>query len=165
MKNVVKCCLIGYGPEALPFGFNEEERCLSLKKAIKHEAERMFTEYGATYFLVKMELGIGLFAAQAILELKRDYPQIFLECVIAHEELTTKWAEPFRDRYFKILENCDKETLIQTRQTENCFLKSTSYAIERADIVVNVYDEKIGDSENIMDLSKEKGEMIVTIKP
>ncbi|MEE3334568.1 MAG: SLOG family protein [Ruminococcus sp.] len=72
----------------------------------------MITENKVTHYISGMALGIDQICAELVLEIKSRYPKITLECAIPCEEQAIRWTEPQRDRYFSILERCDKETII-----------------------------------------------------
>ena len=55
-----------------------------------------------------------------MLELKKQHPQITLECAIPYERQAVRWPEALRNRYFSIAERCDKETMLQTHYTQDC---------------------------------------------
>ena len=128
MKSV--CCFTDCCPQSLPFGFNEsDERCKKLRALLKEEIVKLIEEQGVTQYISGMEIGIDMYAAELVLELKEEYPQIMLECVIPCESQAEKWSEPLRDRYFGIIERCDKETLLQTRYTPDCVQKRNRYMV------------------------------------
>ena len=40
-----------------------------------------------------------MYAAEIVLELKKQHPQITLECAIPYERQAAYWSEPLRNRY------------------------------------------------------------------
>ena len=126
------CCFTGHRPQKLSFGFNEQdERCIKLKEALKEAIVRMIEENGVTDFISGMAIGTDIFAAGIVLELKKKYPQLWLECALPCETQAAKWREADRDRYFDIISQCDKETLLQTRYTPDCMQKRNEYISKR----------------------------------
>ena len=124
------CCFTGHRPQKLPFGFNEQdEKCIKLKDALKEAIVRMIEENRVTDFISGMAIGTDIFAAEIVLELKKQYPQLWLECALPCETQASKWRESDRDRYFDIISRCDKETLLQTRYTPDCMQKSNEYMV------------------------------------
>ena len=83
-----------------------------------------------------------MYAAEIVLELKAEYPFITLECAIPCETQAAKWSEPLRDRYYRIAELCDKETMLQTHYTPDCMKKRNRYMVDQCDILLAVWDEK-----------------------
>ena len=113
MKKGLTCCLTGNRQQSVPFGFNEQDqRCIQLSNKIVDLIDTMITENKVTHYISGMALGIDQICAELVLEIKSRYPKITLECAIPCEEQAIRWTEPQRDRYFSILERCDKETII-----------------------------------------------------
>ena len=67
----------------------------------------MITQNGVTHFISGMAIGVDMYAAEIVLELKGTYPNISLEAAIPCENQSAKWAEQLRNRYNDILEKCD----------------------------------------------------------
>ena len=64
----------GYRPQKMPFGFDEsDERCVDFKTRLYNTIETLI-EQGYKHFLSGGALGMDMFAAEAVLELKHKYP-------------------------------------------------------------------------------------------
>lgn len=61
---------------------------------------------------------------------------IKLECVIPHEEQAKNWSEPERDRYFSIIENCEKETMLSSKKSDKTEKLCYSYIVNSADLIL-----------------------------
>ena len=90
-----------------------------------------------------MAQGVDMYAAEIVLELKKQYPQITLECAIPYERQAVRWPEALRNRYFSIAEHCDKETMLQTHYTQDCLWKRNQYMVDHADIVLAVCNMRL----------------------
>ena len=91
------CAFTGHRPKGL--GYSEsDERCIHLLIV------RMIEEEGVTHFISGMAQGVDLYAAEIVLELKEQYPQITLECAIPYERQAVRWPAALRERYFSIAE-------------------------------------------------------------
>ena len=110
------CAFTGHRPKGL--GYPESDgRCAALKEKLRSLIIRMMEEEGVTHFISGMAQGVDMYAAENVLELKKQYPQITLECAIPYERQAVRWPEALRNRYFSIAERCDKETMLQ-RQSQ-----------------------------------------------
>ena len=87
--------------------------------------------------------GVGntgeILSAEVVETIKQEYPGIFLTCVIACETQADEWEENLRDRFFSVMEHCDKEVLLQTHATEDCFEKQRQYIMEKAAVIVKLH--------------------------
>ena len=64
----------GYRPQKMPFGFDEQdERCVDFKKRLRDTIES-FIWQGYQHFISGGALGMDMYAAEAVLELKKQYP-------------------------------------------------------------------------------------------
>lgn len=160
------CAFTGHRPQSLPFRFNEEDpRCIALKKELESRIERLICEEGVTHFISGMALGVDMYAAEIVLALKRRYPEITLEAAIPCETQAAKWPEHLRDRYFDIATKCDKETMLQTHYTPDCMKKRNQYMVDRADILLAVWNGRASGTGQTVMYAREKGKPVWVIDP
>ena len=70
----------GHRPDRLAWRYNERDpRCRALKKRLQSEIIRAYSE-GKRYFLSGMADGIDAYAAEIVIALKKEYPDIRLVC-------------------------------------------------------------------------------------
>lgn len=139
------CAFTGHRPQNLTFGFNEsDEKCVALKKCVRQLIVELIEQHNVTAFISGMAIGVDMYAAEIVLELKAEYPYITLECAIPCETQAAKWSEPLRDRYYRIAELCDKETMLQTHYTPDCMKKRNRYMVDQCDILLAVWDGATG---------------------
>ena len=86
------CAFTGHRPKGL--GYPEsDERCAALKEKLRSLIIRMIEEKGVTHFISGMAQGVDMYAAEIVLELKKHYPQITLECAIPYERQAVRWRK------------------------------------------------------------------------
>ena len=69
-------CFSGYRPEKLPWGEDESDpRCAALKKRLYDAAESACAQ-GYRHFICGMARGVDFYACEAVLLLRRDYPDV-----------------------------------------------------------------------------------------
>ncbi len=160
------CSFIGHRPQiGLCRARERNHRCELLKEKLKAEIERQITENGVSHFISGMGLGVDTFAAEIVIDLKRVYPHITLEAAIPCEEQAVMWKEKERMRYFTLVEQCDKETLVSRRATLDCIYKRNQYMVDASDVVIAVWDGVSSGIDKILMYAKEKSKTIVTIMP
>ena len=129
----------------------------------------MLFRSGVTHFISGMALGVELYAAEIVLELKEQYPQIALECAIPYERQAVRWPAALRERYFSIASRCDKETMLQRQYTRDCMKKRNQYMVDCAEIVLAVWNgEPSGTGQTVWyakEKGKEKGKLVWRIDP
>lgn len=137
--------------------------CKNLKMQIKNTITELIEKENATHFISGMALGVDMICAEIVLELKKTYPQITLECAIPCETQAAKWTEKYRDRYFNTIIASDKETLLQTHYTADCMMKRNKYMVDKSDIVVAVWNGSKGGTANTVNYAKQSGKTIKQI--
>ena len=166
MSDKKVCCFTGHRPQSLPFGFNEQdERCIKLKRLLREEIERQITEEGVTHFISGMAIGVDMYAAEIVLELKAKYPQITLESAIPCETQAVKWSSVLRERYYLIASKCDKATTIQRHYTADCMHKRNRYMVDASDTVIAVWDGRPGGTGKTVAYAESEGKTVILINP
>lgn len=74
----------------------------------------------STNLVCSMDLGIGMYAAEEILKMKKKNPHITLECYLPYEGYWENWSQKDKDTFFSIIKQCDKKTYYQHSYTEGC---------------------------------------------
>ena len=74
--------------------------------------------------------------AETILSLKKEKPSILLECIMPYETVVIDWNEKLRNRFFLVMEQCDKETMLQTRYTTDYLERLEAYIRQYSDAVI-----------------------------
>ena len=166
MDTKITCCFTGHRPPSLPFRLNEkDERCVDLRAKLKTEIERLYEDKNITHFISGMALGIDQICAELVLELNEQHPNITLECAIPCEEQAVNWTEPQRDRYFGIVERCDKETMLQHHYDKDCMMKRNRYMVDASQVILAVWNGKPSGTANTVKYAQEQGKTVIVIDP
>ena len=156
------CAFTGHRPQSLPFGFDEsDKRCTSLKSVMRDQIVALIENEGVTHFITGMALGVDMYAAEIVLDLKPKYPHITLESAIPCETQAIKWSVASRERYYNIAAKCDKETMLQREYTPDCMDKRNRYMVDHADLIIACYDGKSGGTLNTLRYAIERDIQIV----
>ena len=110
-------------------------------------------------------MGVDTFAAEAVLLLKEEFPEIILEAAIPCEDQPAFWKTNDRKRYYKIAERCDISTVLQKRYTNGCMQKRNRYMVDNSDIVIAVWDGSSGGTELTVRYAEKTGKKILPILP
>ena len=152
-----RCAFTGYRPQKMPFGFNEADpRCIEFKARLRDTIEGLIG-HGYAHFISGGALGMDMFAAEAVLDLKRDYPWITLEMVCPFKDQPAKWAPEYQDRYYRLLDNADRVTMISRKYTRACMFLRNRYMVDNADLLLAAYDGKPGGTAMTVGYAHEMG--------
>lgn len=160
------CAFTGHRPQNLPFRFNEnDERCIALKQKLRDCIVQLIEQEGVRHFISGMAIGIDMYAAEIVLALKAEYSFITLEAAIPCETQAAKWSEPLRDRYYKIAELCDYETMLQSQYTSDCMQKRNRYMVDHTDILLAVWDGTPSGTGSTVKYARTKSKSVWVIDP
>lgn len=154
----------GHRPDKLPFFGEEDPMCVQLKERLANIIRKLI-EDGADEFYSGMALGVDMWAAEIVLELKKDYPNIKLTAVIPCPEQADRWSAEHRERYQSILERCDKTITTSPSYTKGCMMKRNRALVELCDILVAVFDGSKGGTMQTVNYAKSKKRKIEMLTP
>ena len=159
------CCFSGYRPEKLPWGSDEEDsRCLRLKEKICDIVHALYAA-GKVHYICGMARGSDTYFCEAVLEMRDEYPDVTVEAAIPCEEQAQKWSEEDRNRYFRLVHQCDFETLISRNYTRDCMTKRNRYMVDNASVLVAVYDGKFGGTMHTIGYAARRGLEVIEVAP
>jgi len=134
------CAFTGHRPKRFSFGYDEkDEQCIRIKEILR-EYIFMLADVGVHTFYTGMALGADQWAAEIVLELKKERAGIRLTAVRPCETQADGWSEEQRERYFDILARCDEEIIISKTYTNSCMFERDRRMVDSAAYLLAVYD-------------------------
>ncbi len=128
-------CFSGHRPAKLPQG-----KLLHMIQSLLCEEIRQAVAQGATVFYTGLAQGVDLWAADFVLRLRKDHPQIRLIGVMPFAGC----GDPLRgdDRYhFACIVNAaDAIIELQPAFSRDCYRKRNQYMVDRSDTLIAVVD-------------------------
>lgn len=131
---------------------------------LKNHFLSLIKKENISHFAVSMELGFPLDAASCILDLSKQYP-LTLECVIPFEEQHISWPEEERNRYFSLIEQCDKETLLCHHFSLDCYQQSIRYLISECGSLMIVWNGSSCDAGDAIRIARQKRRNLFILNP
>ena len=109
------------------------------REALRKVIESFVSE-GYTTFLCGMAEGFDIAAAEVVLSLKADYPQLRLHSVIPFEghELTMPDAE-WAERYRRVVAAADEVVTISQSYNVKIYHQRNDYLVDNADAIICYY--------------------------
>lgn len=140
MEREQTCCFTGHRPDRLPWGTQEgDSRCQRLKERLNGALDRAY-RLGCRHFICGMARGTDLYFAEAVLAMREEHPEITLECARPCETQADSWPAEEQARYYRILDRCNYETLVQHHYDRGCMTRRNRYMVDRAARIIAVYD-------------------------
>lgn len=162
----VYCAFTGHRPKSFPWKYDETARdCILLKAALAAQITELTTQ-GVTDYLSGMALGVDLWSAQIVLNLRRKNPEIKLHCILPCEGQEVKWAAPAQEQYHTILSQASDIVYVSQEYTSNCMLRRNHYLVEHSSILLAIYNgaRRSGTGATI-NYARKLGRKIIIIDP
>ena len=136
-------CFTGHRPQKLYCGFNEEHpACIKIKSQLRRLIVGVIEKKNVTKFISGMAIGVDMWAAEIVIDLKDDYPNITLEAAIPCRNQTASWNIKSKERYEWLLSHCDTVTVLQEQYTVDCMQRRNEYMVDKSDYVIAVWNGK-----------------------
>ena len=99
---------------------------------------------GFDTFLMGACYGFDLLAAEMVLVQKtliiKEQKRIKLIAAIPFKEQAAKWKEKDREKYFKILKQCDEVIYVNIQYSFNCYHKRNRFMVDNSSRLICYYD-------------------------
>ncbi len=143
------CCFTGH--RKIP-----PEQYHRIAERLRKEIIRLI-EKGICYFGAGGALGFDTLAAQTVLSLKAEYPQIKLILVLPCMTQTRGWAEKDVAIYEDIKARCDKLTYTSQEYSRGCMQKRNRHLVDYSSVCVCYLTEQSGGTAYTVNYAKSKG--------
>ena len=129
----------GHRPEKIRDGQDENSVSVLHIKFQLRQAILEMIDKGCTCFLSGMAMGTDLWAAEIVLDLKKQYPYLRLAAVIPFPGQSNLFSKEWKHRYLDILSRCDESHIITPQRQSNSFMLRNKWLVDHAAHVIGVY--------------------------
>lgn len=162
-KQDITCCFTGHRPSKLPWGYREDDlRCLDLKMDIVQALVGLYQQ-GYRRFLCGMAEGCDLYFAESVLLLRQVHEDVRLEAAIPFRGQAEHWTAAERERYYRILDQCDEVHLLQEKYSPGCMMSRNRYMVDRSSLLLACYNGEAGGTRNTILYARERGLELITL--
>ena len=157
MERETTCCFSGHRPDQLPWRDDEKDpRCVALKERLTAAVEEAYDK-GMRHFICGMARGADFYFCEAALALRDRRSGVTVEAALPCEEQATRWKERDRNRYFRLVAQCDYETMVQHHYDKGCMLRRDRYMVDRSAMIIAVYGGVLGGTMYTLSYAMKKG--------
>lgn len=149
------CCFTGH--RSLPY-----HRRPAIRQRLRTVLIQLI-EQGVWCFGAGGALGFDTLAAQTVLELKEQYPQIRLVLVLPCKEQTRGWSAANTAEYSRILQQADKVVWLSERYYRGCMHVRNRRLVDSAQTCVCYYTGGEGGTAYTVGYAREKGRRILNL--
>ncbi|WP_100408060.1 DUF1273 domain-containing protein [Bacillus solitudinis] len=152
--------ITGYKAHELGIFDQKHQGIRFIKKALEQRIRELVDD-GIEWFIISGQLGVELWAAEVVIDLKKEYPHIQLAVLTPFLNQEERWQETTKLFYTEIINQADFVDSITKRPYENptqLRLKN-EFIISKADGLLILFDEdKPGSPLYYLDIAKKKQE-------
>ena len=152
-----RCCFTGHRPEKL----NRPERLI--KAALRKEIVQAIQD-GFTVFITGMARGIDLWAAEIVLDLRKQNSSIKLICAIPHEGFEARWSADWKQLYRYVQEEADLVRIICKGYHSEVYQIRNEWMINHSSRVIAVYNGQPSGTKNTIDYAHRQGIPVIQIE-
>lgn len=139
-------------------------RCKTLKENIAASAEKIYLS-GLRHFICGMARGSDLYFCEAMLILRANHPSITIEAAVPYERQSAGWRDDERERYSRLLKQCDYTAYASMEYTRGCIHLRNRYMVDNSSVLLAVYDGKRGGTSYTINYAARRGLEIIEIVP
>lgn len=155
-KRKHRVCFTGHRPEKL----NMPEK--NVKKYLYSEIANSI-QNGYTAFISGMARGVDMWAAEIVIELKKEFPQIKLIAAVLFDGFESKWSYENQKLYNEILTRADLIRYICPSFSYSSYQIRNEWMVNHSSKVIAVWDGEKSGTKNTIDYTNKCGVEIVNI--
>ncbi len=157
------CCFTGHRAAKLPWKFQEHDpRCIALKQKIYDAAEAVYAS-GVRHYICGMANGCDLYFGEAVLQLRRQHPEITLEAAVPYEGQARTWPSEQKVRWDYLYDACDYQTIVSHSYTPDCMMRRNRYMVDNSAVLIAAYSGASGGTLNTMLYAMRKKREVIQI--
>ncbi|MCU9613403.1 DUF1273 domain-containing protein [Caldibacillus lycopersici] len=140
---VKRLVITGYKQHELGIFDNKHPGIAIIKKAIERELLKQIDE-GLEWIILSGQLGVETWAAEVIMDMQMEYPQLKYAIITPFLDQEKNWNEAKQETYEEILMNADFHTSLTKRPYEGPwqFIEKNKFFLRNSDGLLLIYDDE-----------------------
>ncbi len=128
--------------------FDDDHPGLPFVKKTLEKRVRSLAEEGLEWVIITGQLGVELWAGEAVIGLKDEYPDLKLAFITPFLDQEEKWSDQNKEYYQLIQSQADFTDSITRRKYENPgqFKLKNEFLLQKSDVILILFDEERGGS-------------------
>ena len=155
-KRQHRCCFTGHRPNKLDYSENE------IKPLLKTAIDNAISD-GYVTFITGMAEGVDIWAAEIVLEKKKENKDLHLICAVPHPGFEKRRSQYETGRSKNIIKNADYVTTISDNYYRACYQKRNIWMVDRSSLVITVFNGTASGTKNTVDYARKIGVRVVNV--
>ena len=150
------CCFTGHRV------MSDQEKQIAAVRLRQVIAE--LVKEGVVYYGAGGALGFDTLAAQTVLEMKKEFPQLCLILVLPCEDQTRNWRSEDIEIYEDIKARCDKVVYVSRRYTPDCMYKRNRHLVDHSGTCICYLKRENGGTAYTVGYAKKKSVHVINLR-
>jgi len=155
-KRMRRCCFTGHRPEKLHCSeaFIRSELMKQTIAAI---------EDGKRTFISGMSRGVDIWAAEAVLSLRKELPTLRLIAAVPYPSFEQRWSHEWQHRYYDVLAQSDLIKYICPQFSLSSYQQRNIWMVDHSSLLIAVFNGSAGGTKNTLDYARSQNVRTVLI--
>ena len=163
---MLRIAVTGHRPNKL-WGYDiYSQNYVTLGKHLRNYILELSTGYDSIELISGMALGVDTIFALVALKLRESDKRFSLHCAIPCKNHSSNWLKESVQLYNSILDRADSVKLVSEKSyTPSCMQARNEYMVQRANLIIAVWDGTSGGTGNCVKYSERIGKPVFRINP
>ena len=149
-KRLHRCCFAGHRPEGILLSE------ATAKDWLRYQIQQAIAA-NYTTFITGMGMGVDIWAAQIVIELRAANPSIHLIAVEPYPSFAAKWSEEWRSAYQEVITKADLVKRISQRYTSDAINNRLYWIVDHSSRLIAIYNGTKGYTGSFVDYAQTQG--------
>ena len=150
------CCFTGHRLNKIS---NDE---YTIKSLLSSEIKKAIAD-GFTYFISGMAMGFDIWAAETVIDISEEYPDIKLICAIPYRDFGKVRKSSEKERYYNILKKAPYIYVTSPVFDYSCFQFRNIWMVDHSKRVIAAFNGQDGGTKNTVKYAAKTGTEIINI--
>ena len=128
-----------------------------LRQRVKDGIAYLYSTMNITTFYTGGALGFDTLAAEAVIECRRQYPDIHLSMVLPCADQAARWSTEDRMHYERIKKNANSVICLAEHYSSGCMHQRNRYLVDHSSICICYLTEQVGGTAYTVKYAREQG--------
>ena len=149
-KRLHRCCFAGHRPEGILLSE------ATAKDWLRYQIQQAIAA-NYTTFITGMGMGVDIWAAQIVIELRAANPSIHLIAVEPYPSFAAKWSEEWRSAYQEVITKADLVKRISQRYAPDAINTRLYWIVDHSSRLIAIYNGTKGYTGSFVDYAQTQG--------